>query len=102
MRLLILGLGGNLEDRHEELECQRQPLLHSVLGKNLEDLHDDHDHEKLGCQRSVPQSAANVGMLPVTRNRIRPSALPPAVPPAVAHDTSVAQGCPPKRSWARR
>ena len=32
-RLLNLGLGGNLEDRHEELECQRQPLLYSVLGK---------------------------------------------------------------------
>ena len=46
-------------------------------------------HEELECQRAAPQFAA------ITKNTIRPSALQPAVPPAVAHDTSVAQGCPP-------
>ena len=63
------GPGGNLEDHHEELECQRrQQLLNSVLGKNLEDLHDDHDHEERDCQRSA-------------RRETRRSALPPTVPP---------------------
>ena len=79
-RQLILGLGGNLEDRHEELECQRLQLLNPFLRENLQFLHEAHDHEKLECRRAAPQSAAK------TKNRKRPSALPPAVPPAVAHD----------------
>ena len=35
MRQMNPGLRENLEDFHEELECQRQPLLNSVLGKTL-------------------------------------------------------------------
>ena len=63
--------------QHQEIEKKR--LLNHGQGGNLEDR-----HEELECQRSVPQSAAK------TKNRKRPSALPPAVLPAVAHDTSVA------------
>ena len=78
----------NLEDFHRE--CQRSArqsaLLNSVREKNLEDqkfpLHD----QELECQRSAPFVAA-------TKNRIRSSALPPAVPQAACRDTNVARGC---------
>ena len=50
-------LGGNREDHHEQ-ECQRSaphPLLNSVQGENLEDLHfSSADAEELEIQRSVP------------------------------------------------
>ena len=83
--------GVNLEDLHQECErsAQLKELLNSVREENLEYLRVALYHQELECQRATPQSAA------ITKNRIRPSALPPAV----AHDTSVAQGCPPERSW---
>ena len=83
-------LGENLEGLHREYlrsdpqsaqECVSQKnasLLNSVQGENLKDrkyaLHD----QELECQRSAPFVAA-------TRNRIRSSALPPAVLPAAGH-----------------
>ena len=99
MRQLNLGLGGNLEDRHEELECQRQPLLNSVLGKSLEYLHEAHDHEKLDCQRSARRTAAGA------RRETRRSALPSTVTPSADdEDRSLpnAPGCSLERSWALR
>ena len=57
-----LGPGENLEDLGE-LECQRsapQPLLNSVLGENLEDLHHlPADPEELEFQRSAPNTLLN-------------------------------------------
>ena len=50
-------LGENHEDRHEP-ECQRSaphPLLNSVQGENLENLHfSSADAEELESQRSAP------------------------------------------------
>ena len=65
--------GVNLEGLHQNQHCQRfarqtlqenddllhQKLLHSVLGKNLEDAF--HHCEELECQRSAPQERKNQG-----------------------------------------
>ena len=51
----------NLEDL-SDLECQRsapQPLLTSVLGENLEDLHLPADPEELEFQRSASNTLLN-------------------------------------------
>ena len=86
--LLHSVLGENLEDAvHHcvELEwqqsCSQSASTNYVQGESLEDLRKLHDHHaELECQLSASESTGS-------------SALPPAVPPAAAHDISVARAC---------
>ena len=111
MRMKLLkkpGLGENLEDHREELECQRSARdaqLNPVLCENLEDLHGNHE-EELQCQRSARQTGRTLNweetiedlkfqrdheVLECQRSARRaessrqcPVALPPTAPPSAA------------------
>ena len=87
--LLNSVLGENLEDLHWKKECQQsaqpQTLLSPVLGETLENDHDDHEEQE--WKRAAQQSAAG------ERQQTIRSALPPTVPPAAeAPEASSAAG----------
>ena len=77
----------------DHLSARHRTLMNSVLGENVEDLHEHHSHAGLGCRRSARQA----------RQESKRSALPPTAPPFAErenHDPQVVAGYCLLGSWA--